>query len=199
MRTLLQRFRRLAEEEVEEPDADWAASDANDDDSDDESHDGTFKPIYAFWAKKGMVPAKNMRGGGKRRPQARPAAANAGRKRRMQVIGCYNPELCHPQTQQLPPQTTWCLTESSCCRWTLDNAHRKSICQGGTPALFATEKSVLEAKQHCHNDEHTLVKAPQATVHETTIERPQVNLNAVGRSKQGKKCACPILHVPLKA
>ena len=87
MHTLLQRFRRLAEEEVEEPDADWAASDTNDD-SDDESHDGTFKPIYAFWAEKGMVSAKNMRGGGRRRPQARPAAANAGRKRRAQVVGC---------------------------------------------------------------------------------------------------------------
>ena len=73
---------------MDEPDADWAASDANDD-SDDESHDGTFKPIYAFWAEKGMVPAKNMRGGGRRRSQARPAVANAGRKRRVQVIGYF--------------------------------------------------------------------------------------------------------------
>lgn len=32
-----------------------------------QDRDRTFKPIYAFWAEKGLIPAKNMRGGINRR------------------------------------------------------------------------------------------------------------------------------------
>lgn len=57
----LQRFRRRTDEEEweRESDAEWAASG---DDSDEEGKDVNYKPVYAWWMARGLVPPQNMRG-----------------------------------------------------------------------------------------------------------------------------------------
>ena len=75
----LQRFRRISDEDAEPAEAEWSGSDGED--SEDGGDDGQYKPIYAFWAEKGLVPPKNVRkvGAGKGPP------GNTGRKRKTQV------------------------------------------------------------------------------------------------------------------
>ncbi len=66
----LQRFRRAADAPAARgmSDAEWDMDDGIDS-GDDEGdgaggRDGTFKPIYAYWMEKGLIPARNMRPGG---------------------------------------------------------------------------------------------------------------------------------------
>lgn len=83
---MLQRFKRLSQEDLEQADADWAASSDSESDEENVQQDRNFKPIYAFWAEKGLIQSKNMRQSKVRHPQAKqPLAANKARKVKTQV------------------------------------------------------------------------------------------------------------------
>lgn len=75
----LQKFkpwRGKDKEGEDDEELDWDPSDGDKSEEDEDAilKDGTFKPIYAFWAEKGLTAAKNMRPGG-------------GRERRIKQVG----------------------------------------------------------------------------------------------------------------
>ena len=76
----MQRFKKRASEEVDDTrEDDW--SDSADETSDEEEAYSSVKPIYAFWAEKGLIKPQNMR----KTKKGPGLQANAGRKRRIQV------------------------------------------------------------------------------------------------------------------
>ena len=79
---IVQRFKKRASEEVEDTlEDDW--SESAEEASEGEEEYSSAKPIYAFWAEKGLIKPQNMRNA--RKGQAAGLQANAGRKRRLQV------------------------------------------------------------------------------------------------------------------
>ena len=78
----MQRFKKRASEEVEDIlEDEW--SDSADEASDEEEAYSSVKPIYAFWAEKGLIKPQNMRSARKGQPAG--LQADVGRKRRLQV------------------------------------------------------------------------------------------------------------------
>ena len=73
-------------DEVEDAaEGDW--SESEDDSSEEEGSYSQHKPIYAFWAEKGLIKPQNMRSSGKGQRPGLPLGQQGGRKRRLQA-GC---------------------------------------------------------------------------------------------------------------
>ena len=86
----MQRFRRISDEDDEPAEAEWSGSDGED--SEDGGDNAQHKPIYAFWAEKGLVPPKKVRKGG----AGKGPPGNTGRKRKTQVpiTSSFTPHTC---------------------------------------------------------------------------------------------------------
>lgn len=76
----VQRFRKRAEDAGEDAlEDDWSATTEEGSDEEEEVY-SQHKPIYAFWAEKGLIKPQNMR-----KSQTPGAGQAGGRKRRIQV------------------------------------------------------------------------------------------------------------------
>ena len=75
--TLVQRFRKRAEDDEAALDDEWSASEEGGSDEGEEEYCQN-KPIYAFWAEKGLIKPQNMR-------RSQTPGSKVDRKRRVQV------------------------------------------------------------------------------------------------------------------